>query len=48
MSLRLNGYDVLQLGGAHCSLVPDLMTPTCRKRADFVQAGVRSSGMTEL
>lgn len=35
MALRLNGFDVAQLGGGGCSLVPGQMTPLCRKLFDF-------------
>ena len=31
MALKLNGYAPLQMTGADCSLVPEHMTPDCRK-----------------
>jgi hypothetical protein len=37
MALKLNGYVPLHMGGAGCSLVPSLMSPTCARQFDHLK-----------
>jgi peptidoglycan/LPS O-acetylase OafA/YrhL len=38
-AIRMNGFDVMQLGGSYCPLAPSLMNKTCAQLADaFMQA----------
>ena len=47
-AMRANGGDVMQIGGANCSLTPELMSADCRKIARFIKQKIVAVGITRL
>jgi hypothetical protein len=47
-AMRANGGDVMQIGGANCSLTPELMSPDCRKIARFTKQKIVAGGIKRL
>jgi len=48
MSLRSIGWDIGQMTGAGCSIVPSQMAETCRQQFDFIRRNAAAKGLNVL